>query len=858
MSLASYPLKEALAADERLRCQLCPSGGAFKLYKSLEKHLKEVHKISAAELSDHWLHVAFLREKRKADSITPEELASVGLVYTTDGLVDEKTFNCKRCNKEFAKSSCLGHMTKWHGLEHGLDSALVRTWCCHKDGELIKKHHSTDYNQKHFRLTAAVLAAPPAPGGGDVGVDADMAVADEGEEVAAPPAPEGGEVGDDAGMALTGEGEEGFNVAECQVAGLEAVVPKFWVPTAKAASFSSGLEATLARLVDVLETSATASDRERKRGAEVEEPPPVAELNAEAIAWIGFGEAEVAARRNKWPLRANTDIDFSEFRSYLLKTKGLQAVSADSHIQKMQYFCGLLELPACGFSFVGLIAGGFKSGLLGSVFDLPILSPSLPTTRNIAAALSHFCDFLCLRCLRLNYTVAHRSIEHFRLEVLDPVKHKVHRARAAASARKCDWDAERLERLPPAEVLKAAISEAMLDLDTLWEAHRDDDCFPWRMKGAVNIIMLGLTYTNSYAGRPGEWEALTRRSAAEFIATGGDTLVVEHHKTEGSFGRLGRFVPSGNRQAMQKVLDLHGEDAVLFLDPAKAQTGRVNAAQLLKKFASVYTPGYQYPGPTLQRKFFHTKVEDEDHKGDALKVLCDMDGHSKKTGRGHYVLPNPKSDAKAAKSVFRNFAFEPVPWPSEEELADGRGRSLERLRTSFYRKSNLVVALLGGPVGPVGPSYMETASSSDVLQRIGIAPAGFDEASPPSSPPSPPSSSPSSSSSSSSADDEEVKTSEEHEKAEADAEEGERWPTTIDLDIDVEEGELGPVAPPPAKQARLTGFSTSGSAASSSSSWGRSLGGMAAGHHKKIKNSKKVKKVKGFRLEDLESGEEVE
>jgi hypothetical protein len=182
MSLASYPLKEALAVDERLRCQLCESGGAFKHYKYLERHLKEVHKISAAELSNHWLHVAFLRERRKADSITPEELTSVGLVYTGDGLVDEKTFICKRCNKNFAKSSCLGHMTKWHGL----GSALVKTWCCHKDGELLKKIHSPEYKQMHFRLTEAVLAAPPAPEGGELGDDAGMAVADVGEEVGEP------------------------------------------------------------------------------------------------------------------------------------------------------------------------------------------------------------------------------------------------------------------------------------------------------------------------------------------------------------------------------------------------------------------------------------------------------------------------------------------------------------------------------------------------------------------------------------------------------------------------------------------------------------------------------------------------
>jgi hypothetical protein len=44
--------------------------------------------------------------------------------------------------------------------------------------------------------------------------------------------------------------------------------------------------------------------------------------------------------------------------------------------------------------------------------------------------------------------------------------------------------------------------------------------------------------------------------------------------------------------------------------------------------------------------------------------------------------------AKKAKAIFQHIAGEPVPWPSEEELADGRGRSMQRIQSSFFRKAN--------------------------------------------------------------------------------------------------------------------------------------------------------------------------
>ena len=284
-----------------------------------------------------------------------------------------------------------------------------------------------------------------------------------------------------------------------------------------------------------------------------------------------------------------------------------------------------------------------------------------------------------------------RNLELFRMELLDPLKLKVHRERDAAAKRKATWDAARVKQLPPAVVLRSAISDAMLDLDTIWELCRDDSMLPWQVKRAVNVIMMGLVYTNSYAGRPGEWEACTRERAEGCLSGGDDNpIVFESHKTERQFGQLGRFVPPGNAVAMRKVLDLHRHGAELFFDPPKSTAKQVNADDLLRRFGAVYTPGYQHPGATLQRKFFHGEAADEGNSEKSLGFLCDADGHKKKTGR-RYVLPNPKSDCIVTKSAFENYAFKHVPWPSEEELADGRAESIERLRANFYKKIDVTM-----------------------------------------------------------------------------------------------------------------------------------------------------------------------
>ena len=654
-----YPAKDSLEPESLKTCQLHGCGKCFSKFKGLEQHLHSAHGIPTHILHTHWIHHAFLRERRGGDDkqLGDQEAEYVDLAYDQGGAVDELHFRCKKCNgKVLHKQTCLQHMLQKHDLPKG----TVQTWLTHKDGEKfrkLKRGSGEGVPEDRLYLAAAMhrhlVSQKPRP----------AECVDRPPATFLKPAPKY--------IASSGAPSSGHMSTELQ-------------------EFRSSIDG-LAKAFEAAAQRVGGVKRKRGKG-ELEVLGPEASINAKAAAWTTFEEEPDDARRYAWPLTSDISFSFDDFRTYLLKTKVMKEVSADAHVQKMQYFCGMWDFAGDDVHvddvlLLGLLCNTYKSSLLAQFLELPILSPSLPTTRNLCAALCHYCNFLDLLCGKSKFKVAARTLAQLKAELLDPLRAKVHKERQAAAFRKGEWDAQRLQNLPPLPVLQKAIQETMLDLDTLWELHRDDAELKWQLKRAANVMMLGLTYTNSYAGRPGEWEELTRARVVEFLEGGGDVLVMHEHKTDKTFGKLGRFVPPGNVVAMQKVLDLHSTDCHLFLDPPKAGTKHVNAAELLKKWGHVYTPGHQHPGPTLQRKYFHTEAADEGNSGKAFQALCDMDGHSKKTGRSHYVVPNPKADAKVAAAVYKNFAGEPVAWPSEMDLADGRSRSMKRINACFFRSS---------------------------------------------------------------------------------------------------------------------------------------------------------------------------
>lgn len=472
----------------------------------------------------------------------------------------------------------------------------------------------------------------------------------------------------------------------------------FVAPTAKAAprpptstpSSSDAVAASIAELgskIDTLAATVQAGRQKRRRIAKVpaEKVQPDFAIADDAKSWVPAESGARHVQRHAWPLLSRTDLDFGDFHNYLIATKGLKESSADQHIQKLQYFFGLFSFAEEPVSHIGFVASLYKTGILSELLALPILDPGKGTTRNVLAALEHFANHLQLICGRRNLRESARVIGQLRVEILEPFKKRISKARVAARAKKNAIDAELLSKVPAVDVLQEGVKQSMHDLNTLWLKYRKATTVPWNVRFAVNVALAGITFYNTYGGRPGEWSSMLRQKVLELIDGGGDFLVIDDHKTVEKYGPLGRWMPDGNVQAMRRAVNLHlPESQLLFASHTAAPNKKLMMSTLLKKWSSVYTPGYPAFLPTLIRKWYSTATQYEEDKKKVFKLLCDMDGHTTKVGKENYLIPNPEQHARTARSAFEFVVGEPVQWPSEANLAAAVHCSDARLAKHFY------------------------------------------------------------------------------------------------------------------------------------------------------------------------------
>ena len=389
-------------------------------------------------------------------------------------------------------------------------------------------------------------------------------------------------------------------------------------------------------------------------------------------------------RRRPWPLPVVMRSGLADFISHLEVNQGLCPSTVYGHQRKLCQFLSLLELPDV-VSYIGVLAGLFASGLAADVMALPILDPANGTTSGILTSLVHLCKHALLTCARKNYAEASRYVAMLWDELLKPHQRRAHKQRRAALARQRAYDAQRVGHLPPKNAVPASLRDAMMDLFCIHLIYGSANGIPWQLKHAANVILMGLVYTTTYAGRPGEWQRLPFEAALELLATGSSVLVMQHHKTDSVYGELGRYVPPCLLEAMRLYSQLPRAGAVHFFQPCRAGAAAVQASNLLRKFGAVYFPGSQYPSATLLRKLFASAIEQEDNKEKAAQLVADMDGHSKAVARRHYVLSNPASDARLGQSLYKLMYGDPPAWPARADCLAAAGSCAERLREGFFR-----------------------------------------------------------------------------------------------------------------------------------------------------------------------------
>ena len=437
----------------------------------------------------------------------------------------------------------------------------------------------------------------------------------------------------------------------------------------------TGLTGVLARVVNPAPPG--------KGQIELEEPGPKLRFTPEAKAWTLEQRAE-DSHRMAWPLEPNLQVNLDKFKLFLETHCGLSQKSVAQNVRLVGYVYGMFQLPA-QFSQEGFWASLYLTGKADVWVSLQVVSPSIPNTANISTALDHLISHLIIQADRKRHTEASRCLNGFKKEVLAPLHHKVQAAKADALQSRKERDAEKLNELPPWDVLKGAVHNTMVALHWASVKAQGLEEPDANLKGCANVLMAGLIFCNSYAGRPGEWSILERADVVALLEAGKDWLKMSKHKTKAKHGSAGRAVPAGNREAMKAMLEIHPESAKYLFDPRKSSTDSVTMSALLTKWSETFTPEYVKAGATLQRKLMHSMPQNEEIANKVFEEICKYDKHRTKTGRQNYLLINLEEEAKKGAIIFRNVLGTPVVWPTDDEMQAGKEKAMQTLDEMYTR-----------------------------------------------------------------------------------------------------------------------------------------------------------------------------
>ena len=402
----------------------------------------------------------------------------------------------------------------------------------------------------------------------------------------------------------------------------------------------------------------------------------------------------------RWPFDAKGDRQrkFPEFDRYMkLRNKDIETIKV--YNQGLNYFFSIIEIGD-DFSPVAFMASLYESGLVEIAFSLDILSPMYSWTRKIVQALSHWAKSLVITCTAKSYANAERLIKLLLSNWIEPTLIQCKVEKEASCHKKRVKDEDALDNLPPIEAMTAAISEAMLDIKAISAAlheGRDGSEFGVNFYWAATVALVGLWYTSSPVGRPGEIERIQLEAVKELIVKEKHRdvddkcpiyIVCDKHKTSKKYGERGIYIPAGVFQAMVHYAYLPGRREGYFLMPARLSTEIASIHKTFNAYCRQYTPTYGKNCATLMRKYMATEVAEDDDHEKSKTIAASLNAQSKAVSRKVYALRKARIDAKKGKAMTEAIYGSEVEWP-EAWQASGEDYEtrLQRIGKMYKRKS---------------------------------------------------------------------------------------------------------------------------------------------------------------------------
>ena len=435
-------------------------------------------------------------------------------------------------------------------------------------------------------------------------------------------------------------------------------------------------------------------------------------LRQEALDFKKLTKAELDAKTETrkvyvWPLPKKCGILPPALKAYITqRTRSTRTARMD--IQGVDYFFSAFNIEDTTLPILDIYKELVAQGLISQAMTLELWDDSIPWTAKMVSGMILFADWLGIHAEDLGDDRGTLLAASLTKRHLKPLQEQLLRAKDARQARRKRIDRERRCKLPPVPLQGEAVNWSIIDLHIMCDAYlpmyEKTGRIPAAVRRVINANALGAYAYRTYPGRPGELEEFPldqmelclKDPVAWYI-------IIKHHKTEATHGPLGRMVPPELKDPFKKIVKFSCRNRNLLFVPARDGTACISVNKALTAWAAVYTPGFQHPEPTLNRKSVETEIAHKDNVEKAAKMnrlipdsmveanqasikAARMAGHHHTTARTYYILENgnPEQDALTSKAYIEAFKG-PLPPLTPAQLEAQKTRTAKDILQDFAR-----------------------------------------------------------------------------------------------------------------------------------------------------------------------------
>ena len=213
--------------------------------------------------------------------------------------------------------------------------------------------------------------------------------------------------------------------------------------------------------------------------------------------------------------------------------------------------------------------------------------------RDMRLSLTYYSQFLKLQWDKNNITDPKAFMDRLEFDFLNGAKKRGQKARKLNTLKRSKLDSQRIDNLPPNEIIKDVLNQAMVDLHKLCTMCQTSSDMGHKEKIIANTCLIGILFLNGFAGRSGEWQSMLAEHVQEQMSQGLDFVICPVHKTSDSYGELAKWLAPGTMEAIKMYLSLPGKQGVYFLEHASQPGKMVSISFYLSRFGATYC-SYHY------------------------------------------------------------------------------------------------------------------------------------------------------------------------------------------------------------------------------------------------------------------------